>query len=392
MPAYRDHRTGVWRYRKTIRLPDGKRIKISGTPNINSRTAAEAAERDRIALVEADVREGKASPGEEVPTLRKWFYGRFWDEWVVGRKNKPSEVESKRSIFEHHVGPALGSTRLDEIDAGAVARFRAQLVKRVNPDGEPTLKQKTINNVMAVLSKPLHYAVEMGIVARAPRVGMFKVEPPEIVWWELEEYARIVEASRAEGEWWHVAVCLAAEAGLRIGEIRALEWAQVDLVGRTLGVAVQTRKGETGTPKGRTRRVVPMTSALVEALKGLSVVRRGFVVRNDDGTAMRDGQTSHAIIRTYGRAGVPIRGWHALRHTFATHAAMFGANPWTLNAWLGHKTMEETMRYVHVAQTHARPVPAELARAGAGEHDQDRRAVAMLGARAALRVGEEQAG
>ncbi len=43
-------------------------------------------------------------------------------------------------------------------------------------------------------------------------------------------------------------------------------------------------------------------------------------------------------------AKLPERGWHILRHSFATHAAMFGVNQWTLNAWLGRKAMEEMMR------------------------------------------------
>lgn len=41
----------------------------------------------------------------EVPTFTDWFKGRFWDEWVVGRKNKPTEVRSKNIIFDLHLKP-----------------------------------------------------------------------------------------------------------------------------------------------------------------------------------------------------------------------------------------------------------------------------------------------
>jgi integrase len=55
--------------------------------------------------------------------------------------------------------------------------------------------------------------------------------------------------------------------------------------------------------------------------------------------------------------GLPNSRWHKLRHTFGTHAALFGVNPWSLMVWMGHKTITETLRYVHVAHAHRRPVP-----------------------------------
>ncbi len=60
---------------------------------------------------------------------------------------------------------------------------------------------------------------------------------------------------------------------------------------------------------------------------------------------------------------------------------MFGVNPWTLNGWLGHKAMEETMRYVHVADHHHRNIPTVVERAGGGISDVTARVVAMLSAR-----------
>ena len=54
------------------------------------------------------------------------------------------------------------------------------------------------------------------------------------------------------------------------------------------------------------------------------------------------------------RAGLPVRLFHTVRHTVGTHAALFGVNPWRLQAWLGHKGIDETMLYVHVAEAHRR--------------------------------------
>ncbi len=127
---------------------------------------------------------------------------------------------------------------------------------------------------------------------------MFKIERPEIVAWDFEQYARLLAAAKADSEEWYAALCLAGEAGLRVGEIKALRWREdVDMIARTITVNQQTCRGETGTPKGRTRRTVPMTETLYEALKRMSVIRDGFVVRNLDGTAKTDKQAVRALAR-----------------------------------------------------------------------------------------------
>jgi hypothetical protein len=107
------------------------------------------------------------------------------------------------------------------------------------------------------------------------------------------------------------------------------------------------------------------------------------VVRNLDGSAKTDGQANAVILRICRRAGLPEKRWHTLRHTFGTHAALCGVNPWTLQAWMGHKRIDETMLYVHVAKEHRRDLPPEVIAAGANEADPDRRILGMLGARGA---------
>jgi integrase len=270
----------------------------------------------------------------------------------------------------------MGPKRLDEIDVGEIARFRAELVQRGD------LSEKRINNILAVLSKPLRYAAECGVIAKAPKVGLFKVERPEIVAWDFAQYARILAGARAEGPEWYAGACLAGEAGLRIGEVKALRWREdVDMVARTITVNQQTRSKQTTTPKGRTRRTIPMTTTLYAALKRLETIREGFVVRNLDGSQKTDGEADAAIRRICRRAGLPVHGFHRLRHSFGTHAALFGVNPWRLQAWMGHKRIDETMLYVHVAEAHHREWPEVIRQAAACETDPDARVIRMLGAR-----------
>jgi hypothetical protein len=65
-----------------------------------------------------------------VSTFHEWFTGRFWREWVVARRNKPTEVRSKEYIYQRHLKPAFGDVKLDEIGTSDVAAFRASLVEK----------------------------------------------------------------------------------------------------------------------------------------------------------------------------------------------------------------------------------------------------------------------
>jgi integrase len=373
MPVRRDKKRGGY-VGQEVAIIDGRKRRVGA----RARTKVECQARLHRALNPMEEK-------EETPTFKEWFEGRFWKEWVVAQKNKPSEQESKLSSFRIHLEPYFGRMSLAEIDSAAVAQFKAALVQKKSARGDGTLSDKSINNVLAVLSKVLRYAEEVEVIEKAPRVRLFKVERPEIEVWEYEQYARLLEAARKEGAEWHAAVCLAGEAGLRIGEVRALRWREdVDLVAATITVNQQMRKGKVGTPKGRTRRVIPMTATLEAALKRLSTIREGYVIRQADGKPLSDARSSHATYRICRRAGLPERGWHALRHSFGTHAALLGVNPWSLQRWLGHKRIDETMIYVHFADAHRRPTPPQLVEAAAGEDDPDRRVLVMLGARATI--------
>lgn len=391
---------GRWRYRVRLRLHDGTHVRISGTAPVYENNEA-ACKRAEAEAIHAKLHESKQPPSKkEVPTYDEWFNGRFWKEWVIGERNKPSERRSKEIIFRVHLKPELGHLRLDEINAEQVQKLRAKLVD------EKKLSDKRINNIMVVLSKSLRYAVDVELIDKAPKCRVKRVERAEIEAWTFDEYVRILDAAKREGPFWYAAACLGGEAGLRIGEIRALRWREdVDMIARTVSVNQQMGNGRidlgggnaavkqfTTTPKGRTRRTIPMTGTLFAALKSLDVVREGYVVRNTDGTAMSDAKTSHETYRICRKAGLPERGWHVLRHAFGTHAARFGVNPWQLMEWMGHKRIDETMGYVHLVERKPRPLPSELVAAGMKEMDPSNRVLAMLSARAGLKLAKSVEG
>src|SRR5438045_3560830 len=107
MPVTRRKDTGKWGHRTVVMLPNGMSERIFGTPAINTKQAALEAERAHIERL-------LQPPRKEVPTFAQWFWGsaneteepngRFWIEWVIGRKNKPGEQLEKKCIYQSICG------------------------------------------------------------------------------------------------------------------------------------------------------------------------------------------------------------------------------------------------------------------------------------------------
>ena len=383
--------------RHRVNARGGFETRIHGAPTVNTRAAAERAEREHISRVEQEATVARYAPTTLInaPTLSVWFRGtvpigsadqyngRYWTEHVVGEKeNRQGTRTEKRRAFERYLEPTLGPMKLDTIDLGTVNALRATLKATMGRRGTP-LAEKTRANALAILANALRYAANTGVIQHAPAIIVRAVKAPPIECWTFEEYGRLLGAAAREGEPFETAVLLAGEAGLRIGEILGLEWAHLDLVANTITVQQQIRHGVIGPPKSGVARTVPMTPRLASHLRGVPRIRNGRVVAVA-GEAVREGETGHAIRRMCRYAGLPEAQWHRLRHTFATHAALLGANPIRLMHWLGHSGMTMTLRYVHFAEAHEWPIADEILTAGAELLHPDRRLVVQLGARPAV--------
>lgn len=136
-----------------------------------------------------------------------------------------------------------------------------------------------------------------------------------------------------------VAVLLMWYAGLRISEVPALEWRDVDLGVRELIVR---------NAKGGKDRMVPIHERLYVALETLpDLERRGMVIKNERGKAMKYTSLPHMFARWLNtdEVGLEISA-HQLRHTFAITLLRGGANLRAIQLLLGHKSLATTERYL----------------------------------------------
>jgi integrase len=334
MAVYRDKRDDKWRYRKTIALPNGRTLRINGTPPISTKVAAEAAERKHI---ERALTSRNGPTKKEVPRFDT-FAQEFLDKYVAV-KNKPSEIGTKHSIFRHHLVPRFGTKKLDEIDAEAIAGYTSAALKNKK-------SPKTINNHLTVLRRTLAIAVKWGRLSCVPAIDWLKAPKPPFDFLDFSEATRLIDA--AEGEW-QTLIVIALKTGMRQGELLALRWEDVDLVAGKLRITCSVSRGVITTPKSGKPREMPLSDAAVRALKAHRHLRGPLVFCDVEGQMLTKGACKWPLKRAYKRAGLREVGWHMLRHTFASHLVMRNVPLKAVQELLGHATIEMTMRYAHLS-------------------------------------------
>jgi integrase len=208
---------------------------------------------------------------------------------------------------------------------------------------------KTVNNVLAVLSVLLKKAVEWEVIERMPcTVKLLRVDKGTAAFHDFDEYERLVEVARSIDPRTLLVVLLGGDAGMRCGEILALEWNDVDLVKRQLCVRQSDWNGQVGTPKSGRLRYVPLTRRLTAALVEHRHLRSKRVLCQADGSPFTRQIVQNRMILAARRANVK-KGVHILRHTFCSHLSMRGAPAKAIQELAGHADLTMTQRYMHLS-------------------------------------------
>jgi len=136
-------------------------------------------------------------------------------------------------------------------------------------------------------------------------------------------------------------VLLGGDAALRLGEILALEWRDIELTSRRLTVQRSDWLGHVTVPKGGRSRQLPMTRRLTAALKSARHLRSDRVLCLSDGSAMTRDRVIKAVRGAQRVTGID-QGVHILRHTFCSHLAMKGAPARAIQELAGHADLSTT--------------------------------------------------
>jgi integrase len=331
----REYRNGGWFVDVIVRLADGTRHRERRRVLVSKSAALRwGQDRERHLL-----QHGPAQPKKEVPTLEQ-FASRFMNGYAKANRQKPSGIAAKQTILDVHLVPQLGSKRLDAIGNEAVQRLKHHLGSK---------SPKTVNNVLTVLNVLLKQAVAWDVIDKMPcTIRLLSIPKPSAGFYDFDDYERLVEASKSDRAA-HLVILLGGDAGLRCGEIMALEWTDVDLVKRQIAVQRSDWKGHVTATKGGRVRYVPMTARLASGLRDHRHLRSTRVVCQADGSPVTQKIVQDHVRRAARRAGLAKNGVHRLRHTFCSHLAMRGAPARAIQELAGHQDLSTTQRYMHLS-------------------------------------------
>jgi len=208
------------------------------------------------------------------------------DEWlrhgVQERNLKPSTARDYRSAVNKHLIPAFGHMRLEQVTAPVIERWRSQAMAA---KGDKPLPRRTAIKLGAILH---------GIFARARDAYGYGSNPVDAVarletrysgdfdFYSVEEVHALVRVATAGkpgkrtpaqvrlDEQDGILYLTAAFTGLRLGELRALRWRDVDFPGETIRVSRNFAGGVIGSPKSGKVRSVPMIPEVAAVLARLS--------------------------------------------------------------------------------------------------------------------------
>lgn len=293
---------------------------------------------------------------------RIWF-----EEWLT-HYIKPS---SKQRTFEQysraaqiHILPYLGDIELTDLTPFVLQKFITGLTENGNKRTGKGLSPNFVKTILSIVQNSLKTAHLVGYLPEysANKIKRPKPKEKQVECFSAWEQKKIEEAALFAKKDKYRGIILCLYTGLRIGELLALTWDDIDFEKSILSVTKTCHDGnENGkhtriidTPKTEnSRRQIPLSKTLVKMLKEMKKKSKcEFVIA--------DGERP-VFIRSYQRMfelflkklKLPHKGFHSLRHTFATRALECGMDVKSLSEILGHKNAMITLnRYAHSLWDH----------------------------------------
>lgn len=302
----------------------------------------------------------------------------YFNNWLTTYyKNtvKPATYDRTESVIHGTIVPRLGTYLISEITSDQIQR----MINDLKSEGK---SYSTIKKTYDVLKKIMRHAVlkkditndPMAVVA-CPSVSSFERKEIRALSQEEEkqlllELDRKWESSQLPAYRYRDIYVLILNTGMRLGEVIALDWSDIDLDNKTISIhkdAIVVRERTSGgeatgkstlivqdTPKtSKANRKIPINATALEALRRLQAEANGcpFLVHTKTGKRTMTNTIYRQLCNAYQRCCISGTTVHTLRHTFATRLFERGATVKDVSELLGHASIAITANiYIHVIQ------------------------------------------
>ena len=294
-------------------------------------------------------------------------YKEWLVEWLdnyIMPTAKDKTYVSYSDIARLHLISNLGDYELKELTPIIVQKHITELMQSGNLRTGKGLSANSINTIITVIQGSMSTAYRLGYVSvyEMDMVKRPKIKEKPIEAFTPSEQKKIEQAVLSDKREKMKGVIICLYTGLRIGELLALEWDDIDFAKAELNVTKTCHDGKnkdgkfgriTEPPKTEnSRRTIAIPKQLIPLLREMKKKSKSnLVVSGEKPLFIRSYQRSFELLLN--KLGIPRHGFHTLRHTFATRAIECGVDVKTLSETLGHKNATITLnRYVHLFMDH----------------------------------------
>ena len=287
----------------------------------------------------------------------------LFEAWILGElrmRIKPSTYESYYRCTMKYIVPFFKCPAIGRLPIGDAA---AQFVRQINTSADlsDAYKRKIISIFKTALREILKGSDRLTGVMEGIRLP--RADATQIKVFSIREQRLIEDAAIKQGSRYALGILLCFYTGLRLGEVCALKWGDIDLDAGTMSVTKTVSRIKNfdldaaktslivGRPKShKSLRKIPLPTFFIQLVGGMQGCDRS------DGHYLLTGNLIPPDPRTYQRyfksilsqAGIADRKFHAIRHTFATRALELGVDIKTLSEILGHAKVSITLDiYAH---------------------------------------------
>lgn len=300
-------------------------------------------------------------------------YALYWLEVVTQPSVKQSTYSLYFRMIQRHIIPAFGDISLENITETHIRDFINDKLTDGRLNGSGGLSEKTVRELLSLLNSILKAANSAGLIQANPlrNIKRPKLLNDEMRVFSHREQRRIERAVIDLGEDAYLGITLCLYTGLRVGELCALRWRNVNFERRTLTVAATLQRIQSTKPSHskteiiidapksrRSFRTLPLTTCMTQKLRtyyaSLPNCRKTpddfvFNLPGPEGNRFIEprlfGKYFHQVLR---QARVKNANFHALRHTFATRCVELNMDIKSLSEVLGHSSVSITLnKYVH---------------------------------------------
>ena len=280
----------------------------------------------------------------------------FFTEREQKRKLKESTVSRYRYMVRQYIQPQLGAAPLYTLTEERVAAF----YQRLQGQG---LSSKSARDAGVLLRAILRTATKRGCFCTGVNAELPVCKKRQVEIFTEPEIVRLAHHIVDEPDLTGLGVLLALNSGLRLGELCALRWSDIDLHAGFLRVEREVQRlyeqGHTRLvvqpPKSESSlRRIPLPADILSLLAAHKPKNAGSVCLLTGAAAPLEPRTMQNRYRALlKRAGVPYHNFHALRHTYATRCIEQNVDVKSVSEMLGHSDVRITLQtYVHVSLRH----------------------------------------